>query len=75
MSNGWTSERRKQQGAAIRRWRPWEHSTGPRSPEGKARSSRNAYRGGLREKERALFRAISLALQTLTPRLPSDWCR
>lgn len=41
--SAWTVERRARQAEAIRRWRPWEHSTGPRTPEGKARSSRNAY--------------------------------
>ena len=41
--NGWTPERRARQAQAIRRWRPWEHSTGPRTAEGRARSARNAY--------------------------------
>ena len=27
MANGWTPERRARQARAIRRWRPWEHST------------------------------------------------
>ena len=39
-------ERRARQAQAIHRWRPWEHSTGPRTAEGKARSARNAYAGG-----------------------------
>jgi hypothetical protein len=38
MSNGWTPERRKRQAQMIRRWRPWERSTGPRTPEGHAPS-------------------------------------
>ena len=41
-SNAWTAERRALQSVLIRRWRPWEHSTGPQTAEGKAISSRNA---------------------------------
>lgn len=44
-SAAWTPERRAKQAEAIRRWKPWNKSTGPRSPEGKAQSSRNADRG------------------------------
>ena len=29
--HGWTPERRARQADAIRRWRPWERATGPRS--------------------------------------------
>lgn len=42
MANGWTPERRARQAALIRTWKPWERSTGARTAEGKARSSRNA---------------------------------
>ena len=48
MANGWTQERRAQQSLKIRQWQPWTRSTGARTPEGKADSSRNAYRGGVR---------------------------
>lgn len=41
-SSGWTPERRAKQAEAIHRWKPWEKSTGPRTAEGKARSSMNA---------------------------------
>lgn len=41
----WTPERRAKQAEAIRRWQPWNKSTGPRTKEGKARSSRNADKG------------------------------
>lgn len=44
----WSPERRARQAEAIKRWRPWERSTGPRTAEGKAVSARNAFRGGLR---------------------------
>ena len=44
--NGWTPERRKRQSEAIRRWKPWNQSTGPKSPEGKAAVALNAWTGG-----------------------------
>jgi hypothetical protein len=62
MASGWTSERRARQAALIRTWRPWEQSTGPRTAEGKARTSRNADKGGQRDKMRALLSALRLAL-------------
>lgn len=63
MANGWTSERRARQAALIRRWRPWEKSTGPRTAEGKARTSRNAFKGGQREQLRALVRILNESLR------------
>jgi hypothetical protein len=36
---------------SAQRNRPWEHSTGPKTPEGKARTSKNAWKHG----ERAAF--------------------
>jgi hypothetical protein len=59
MANGWNSARRAAQAAAIQRWQPWQESTGPRSAEGKARSSRNAYREGKRETMRAYINRLS----------------
>ena len=32
-AKGWTPERRKRQGGAIKQWKPWAKSTGPKSPE------------------------------------------
>ncbi len=46
MGNGWTPERRARQAEAIRRWKPWEKSTGPRTPEGKSISCKNAQTHG-----------------------------
>jgi hypothetical protein len=55
--NGWTPERRKRQGAAIHRWRPWERSAGPKTAAGKGRVARNAYTGATRPLLRELARA------------------
>ena len=38
----WTPERKAKQAEAIRRWKPWEHSTGPKSDAGKRVASQNA---------------------------------
>ena len=61
--NGWTPERRVRQAEGIRRWRPGERSTGPRSTNGKARSARNAYRGGYRQTWREVVRLLNAELR------------
>ncbi len=43
-----TPEHRRRRAELIRRWKPWEKSTGPRTPQGKASSSMNAWKGGPR---------------------------
>ena len=55
----WTDERRRRQAELIGRWRPWEKSTGPRTPEGKSRSSRNAYKGSAKQKMREIAAFIA----------------
>lgn len=42
--SAWTPERRARQSQIAKATRPWEHSTGPRSPEGKSIASMNALR-------------------------------
>lgn len=46
----WTPERRKRQAEAIRQWKPWEKSTGPKTPEGMAHAARNSFKHGWRSK-------------------------
>ena len=50
----WTLEQRKQQSLKIKQWQPWQHSTGANTMEGKAKSSRNAYKGSIRQQLKAL---------------------
>jgi hypothetical protein len=45
----WTDVQKAQQADLIHRWQPWQSSTGPKTLEGRAISSRNAYRGYFRE--------------------------
>ena len=51
----WTPESRKRHAALmktkIKEWQPWQHSTGAKTAEGKARSSQNAYKHGHYSKE------------------------
>ena len=61
--NGWTPERRAQQSRAIRRWRPWDQSTGPRTAQGKMRSARNAFKGARWRQERELFKVFTQVLR------------
>lgn len=55
----WTEEERQRQAELIRQWRPWEQSTGPKTLEGKTRTSQNADKGGTR----AMLRTISRVLR------------
>ena len=67
-ANGWTPERRKRQSEAIRQWKPWQQSTGPKSPEGRAVVSRNAWAGGDWLKLRQAISELSQAI-----RAQRDW--
>ncbi len=56
-TRGWPPERRKRQAHLARRHRPWRHSTGPRTIEGKQKSARNNLRHGLYTASGRAFRA------------------
>lgn len=62
MGNGWSEERKQRQALMIQEWKPWQHSTGPKSCEGKQRAAKNAYKGEewrlLREKIKRLKRLM-----------------
>lgn len=40
----WTDEQKAKQAELIHAWKPWQHSTGATTEEGKAIVSRNAFR-------------------------------
>ncbi len=63
----WTVEQRKQQSLKIMQWQPWEHSTGARTVEGKAKACRNAYKGGIR----TMLREINTCLRDQRTKLNS----
>ena len=66
MTNGWTPERRARQAEAIRRWKPWERSTGPKTEEGKARSAMRGDKGGNHPLLRELGRILRLQAKELS---------
>lgn len=69
-TNCWTPERRALQAEVIRRCKPWEKSCGPKSPEGKRKVSRNAFKGGHRQVVRGLvqyFREQQAFLAEVVP--------
>jgi hypothetical protein len=50
--SGWTLARRIQHAERIRLWKPWGRSTGPNTPAGKVKSSKNAMKHGERTAHR-----------------------
>lgn len=54
----WTKEQRAQQSAKIKQWQPWNKSTGPITPEGKATASHNADKGGVRPMLRQIAKQL-----------------
>lgn len=62
-AKGWTSERRRRQSEAIKRWKPWKQSTGPKSPQGKAAVARNAWTGGEWLKLRQIIKELNQAMR------------
>jgi hypothetical protein len=60
-----TPEHRQLRAELICKWKPWERSTGPKTPVGKARVARNSY------KARMVYRRRS----DLDPKLVGQWMR
>jgi hypothetical protein len=55
----WTLEQRLRQSEVIRRWRPWEASTGAKTEQGKTISSKNASKTGDSVYVRELIKQIN----------------
>ena len=53
-----TPEHRALRAELIRRWKPWEQSTGPKSSEGKEKAAKRGFKGATRPLVRALARAL-----------------
>ena len=51
MSYRRTQEHRALRAALIKKWKPWEHSTGPKTKEGKLTAAKNAFKHGNRSKD------------------------
>jgi len=45
----WTPKQRARQSELIQSWKPWHHSTGAKTPEGRVKSSKNAFRFTMRK--------------------------
>ena len=71
MARNWTPEERAKHAAAMRKWKPWEQSTGPKTDAGKATVSQNALTRGLHtaemrklkrllQKQKALIKALEI---------------
>ena len=50
----------------IHRWKPWERSTEPKTPNGKAKVARNTYKGGWRKQLRELKKVFREQAQRLS---------
>ncbi len=59
MSYTRTPEHRALRAELIRRWKPWEKSTGPKTTEGKRKAALRGFKGA----ERAMLRRIARALK------------
>ena len=68
-ASGWSPERRQRQSQAIKKWKPWSQSTGPKSAVGKALVSQNAYKGGHQVKLQEFKRTINEEIRQARDRL------
>lgn len=65
-ARNWTEQQKQRQSELIQKWKPWKSSTGAKTPQGKARSSQNALKHGLRSTEAlAIHKEASQELKQL----------
>ena len=62
----WTEEQRKQKSLKIKQWQQWQNCTKAKTIEGKAKASRNAYRGGVRQQLKALNQLLQSQKNSLS---------
>ena len=60
-----TAEHRAMRSEMIHRWKPWLKSTGAKTEVGKAVSSMNAYKGGVRQEQREMNRQLNEQIKTM----------
>ena len=63
MSNGWTPARKARQSVAVQSWKPWLMATGPKTKQGKAKVSQNAFKGARRPALRQEMTRLRAALR------------
>ena len=73
MSYPRTLKHRALRAQLISQWEPWKKSSGPKTSEGKARVSQNAFKGGLRSQIRAIRQALREHELTLEKIETSQW--
>ena len=60
-----TAEHRAMRSEMIHQWKPWRKSTGAKTEEGKRKSAMNAYKGGLRPKQRELNKQLNEQMKAM----------
>ena len=60
-----TMEHRAIRSEMIHQWKPWRKSTGAKTEEGKRKSAMNAYKGGLRPKQRELNKQLNEQMKAM----------
>ncbi len=58
MARNWSPEERRKHSEAIRKWKPWGKSTGPKTAAGKSACARNPYTHGFRSRDMVEIRAL-----------------
>lgn len=68
MANGWTQERKDKMRLQIQLWKPWEKSTGAKTPQGKATVAKNSTKDGQSVAMRQMMRELNRMMKA-----EEDW--